>query len=813
MRQTPLFMKLLVRILLILSVAFITGLTNDTVFAQNNVSQIGHLNYQKSLYDVWGYTDSSGHEYGLITTEESTSIVDISSDPANPSKLFSLPGVNSTHRDVKVWDHYAYVTNEGSPGGQGGQGVLIIDLSSLPNSVDTTRFTWNNQLQTAHNIFIDEKGFAYVMGSNFKRGGALIFDLTQNPMNPVHVGTYDKRYVHDGFVRNDTFWSAEINDGFFSVVDVSDKSNPTVMSTQSTPSNYTHNMWLSNDGNTLFTTDERPDAYITSYDVSQLNNISELDRYQSSPSDNVIVHNTTVVDSFLVTSYYKDGVVVNDASQPNNLIEVGHFDTSPLSGDGFNGCWGVYPYFSSGRVLATDIEEGLFVLDVTYKSAAFLEGSVKEFSTGNPLPNAKVKILPDINTEKTDIQGEYQTGAASQGTFDVEIDKPGYIPKTKTVSLVRDSTQTLDVELKEKARFSITGQVQNQANNQGVSNAIVNVTNGKVSFNSTTNSGGTFTLSNVFSGQYDIFVGRWGYNTKLASNQTLQSSTSPIVEIERGYYDDFLFQYDWQVSSTATAGRWERGEPKGTSYPNVNFFVNPDTDVADDFGDQCFVTGNGGGDVGNDDVDDGKTTLISPSMNLASYYDDPYISFDYWFFNGGGQSPENDSFKVELANSSDTVLVKSFGPDQSNSQWSNYTFRVKDFMQLSGEMHVHFTASDDPQQGHLVEAGVDQFKVSDSGTTSIIDGTTEQNTKIHLYPNPATHQLRIEIKNAEKLSALTKKGTIWNAQGQQVKSFEQKGDDATLEKSINIESLPTGLYVVKMVIDDHQFNETFTIVR
>jgi len=799
-------MRSLHRIIIFLSLPFLLIFSTSTSQAQNNISQIGKLDYQEDLSDVWGYTDTSGHEYGLVTTEDGTSIVDISSDPANPTELFFLSGDNTTWRDVKVWDHHAYVTNEGD------NGMLIIDLTHLPDSVTSKRFTWNNQFSTAHNIFIDEQGYAYIMGSDYQAGGALIFDLTQDPMNPVHAGTYDQRYVHDGFVRNDTFWSAEIEDGFFSVVDVSDKSNPNVMATQSTPSNFTHNLWLSDDGNTLFTTDERPDAYVASYDVSKLNNITELDRYQSSPGDNVVVHNTMVADSFVITSYYTDGVVVNDASQSNNLIETGHFDTSPLSGDGFNGCWGVYPYFSSGNLLATDIQEGLFVLDVNYQNAAYLEGTVTDSSSGNPIPNANITFLPDLNSDNTNLSGNYQTGLGNQGTFDVEFAKPGYISKTKSVSLVRDSTQTLDVELKEKANFSITGQVQNQATSNGVNNAIVNATNGTVSFNATTNSSGTFTLSNVFEDEYDIFTGKWGFKTKKVSNQTLQSSTGPVIKIEEGYYDDFFFDYNWQVTSTATAGTWERGEPKGTSYPNLNFFINPETDVSNDFGEQCFVTGNGGGSVGDDDVDDGFTKLSSPTMDLAGNYGDPYISFNYWFYNGGGQGAENDTLKVELSNNNKTVLIKAFEPDFSNSQWSSYSFRVQDYMQLSSDMQLHFTASDDQQVGHLVEAGIDRFQVIDSGSTSIQSRKQLQNTHLLLYPNPASHKLQIKINDAENHSPVLTKGSIYNAQGQQVKTIKRKGQ-AISGYTINVESLKPGIYFLEMVTDGHHINKKFTILR
>ena len=58
----------------------------------------------------------------------------------------------------------------------------------------------------------------------------------------------------------------------------------------------------------------------------------------------VIPHNSHFINDYIVTSYYRDGVTVHDVANKGNMVEVGNFDTSPsFSGDGFNGCWGVYP--------------------------------------------------------------------------------------------------------------------------------------------------------------------------------------------------------------------------------------------------------------------------------------------------------------------------------------------------------------------------------------------------------------------------------------------------------------------------------------
>ena len=51
-------------------------------------------------------------------------------------------------------------------------------------------------------------------------------------------------------------------------------------------------------------------------------------------------------------------------SDPENPTEIGFFDTTPWSEDaaGFDGTWSVYPYFESGTLIVTSMQEGLFVL-------------------------------------------------------------------------------------------------------------------------------------------------------------------------------------------------------------------------------------------------------------------------------------------------------------------------------------------------------------------------------------------------------------------------------------------------------------------
>lgn len=720
--------------------------------SQLNMNLVGQLSYpanRGALSDIWGYVDGNGNEYALVGLETGTSIVDIST-PSNPVEVFFSPGATTIWRDLKVWNEHVYITNESS------NGLKIIDMSNLPGAItagDVYQYSGSSYpFNSAHDIYIDENGYAYIMGADYSAGGAIILNLNINPKAPVEAGLYDDYYIHDGMARGDTLWAGCVNDGFFAAVDVSTKSAPVTMATQPTPSFFTHNCWISDDGQTLYTTDEVSNAFLTSYDVGNLSNISELDRIQSSPGDGVIPHNTFVLGDYLVTSYYTDGVTVHDISNPSIMVEVGNYDTSPaFSGNGFNGCWGVYPYLPSGLIIASDIENGLFVLGPTYTPASYLVGNVTDSVTTGSLDAVQVDIVSTSVSTNTNILGNYQTGIATAGTYDVTFTKLGYRTKTiQNVALTSGNTTTLNVELFPLVPFTLQGQVTDAVSSNPIANAQVRIVGNSYDNTVTTNGAGNFSISNFIEGSYDVYIGHWGHEQLCASGEFLSSSNNPhMYQLTPGYYDDFTLNQGWNVSGGASTGTWERGVPVGTVYQNN--LANPGQDVSTDCMDEAYVTGNGGGNAGDDDIDGGVTLLSSPIFDLSTY-GDPYIHFDRWFFNDGGIGTPNDSMIVRLSNGTTTVVVDFADVNDAGvSMWTSRDVQVSSVIAPTNTMQLSVRAMDNPT-GHLVEAGFDRFIVSDSLTTEIANELTTQE-RMFVYPSPFTNELNVQLnKTYEKVN-------------------------------------------------------------
>ncbi len=411
--------------------------------AAQHISLLHQLPYNDVLNDIWGYTDPAGREYALVGLVNGVSIVDLGTVNDAPVELFRIPGPSSIWRDLKAWDGFAYVVNETD------SGLLVIDLRQLPAdmSYQYVQDFDNQQLTTAHNLYIDEKGIGYLFGANLENGGAMMIDLTTTDrFAPTLLGYYKDGYIHDGYVRGDTLWAAEIYNGFISVVDVRDKAIPRVMATFDTPDRFAHNCWLSDDGQYLITTDERANGSIGIYDVSDLSDITRTDTYLRDRGSGLIPHNTYWLGDYIVTSYYRQGVTIVEATVTDNLVETGWYDTSPFSAArGFEGCWGVYPYLPSGRIIASDREQGLFVLTPTFTRAARLTGMVSD-QQGQPLPGAIVTVESTPGFDQTDFTGTFATGAAKTGMYNIRVYREGCNSITiPNISLFEDSTVYLPI--------------------------------------------------------------------------------------------------------------------------------------------------------------------------------------------------------------------------------------------------------------------------------------------------------------------------------------------------------------------------------
>ena len=199
---------------------------------------------------LWGYTAPDGREYALLGGFTGTHIVDITEKPI--VEVAFIPGPNNGWREMKTYGTTAYIVSEG------GAGLQIVDLSALPDSAVLVRED-TETFETGHTI-TQEGDWIYVHGMDVGAGtnqGTMIYEVATDPLNPVLVGTYERSYVHDVSIRNDTMYGAMINDGRLDIVHLSpDRTETTYITTISYPGAGTHSSDHSTDGRYIMTTDE-----------------------------------------------------------------------------------------------------------------------------------------------------------------------------------------------------------------------------------------------------------------------------------------------------------------------------------------------------------------------------------------------------------------------------------------------------------------------------------------------------------------------------------------------------------------------------
>lgn len=315
--------------------------------------------------DIWGYTDCDGNEYAIIGSIEKIHFFDIST-PTDIKELAHFDGGGrGLWRDFKTYRDRAYAVSDGTE-----EGLIIFDMSNIQDTIIKT-YQSDVDFKRAHNIYIDEaNGRLYVVGSGVK--DIHIYDLTVDPDNPVLVGepTLTRGgYVHDVYVRDNIAYCSHGYNGYF-IWNLVDPDTAVLMSALVT-GGYNHSSWVTEDGKYAIFAEEVPiglplgtiDLTFMSSGFIAIDHTFKFpllapDHTQNRP------HNPFVRDNYLITSYYHDGVQIFDITDPLNPMPSAFYDSfyNTEYPNDFKGVWGVYPYFPSGTIIASDVDKGLLIL-------------------------------------------------------------------------------------------------------------------------------------------------------------------------------------------------------------------------------------------------------------------------------------------------------------------------------------------------------------------------------------------------------------------------------------------------------------------
>ncbi len=801
---------------LLLLVVMACGIARAQDEPHRHLSLYGHLNPVDTAGPhsaLWGYTAPDGREYALFGSQIGTFIIDITEQPIR--QVGFVRGPRSAWRELKVYQHYAYVVTE-SRSVDDGAGLQIIDLAHLPASAELIR-TDTSEFISAHTVYVRDH-YLYVMGTAPEAGanrGVIILDLAPDPLHPHRVGVIDPYYFHDCFVRNDTLLASAVYGQGLDIYDVRDKSHPVHLTTVTYPYSGTHNAELTADGHYAVTTDEvgfTPKT-LKVWDISDLQNVSKVADYSNAPGD--VVHNVHISGRYAYVSWYTAGVRVIDMIDPTHPREVAYYDTYPGESGGFNGVWEVFPFFPSGRIIASDRQTGLWVFTFDSTVAGSLSGVVYDSLSGRPLAGVDIYVPEQDRHIATDFSGHYYVGGVDGDSATMVLSRFGYGGITRRTVLHGDVKS--DVRMS-PLRF---GELVVRAHDGG-GVALGNFSAAVEPYlHSEKSDQGAVRFGLPLDSTYTITVGRWGNDVVVRQVSFRDDGQVLDVELDRRYADNSTLDLGWSLDApgdNAVTGRWVRIVPY-LGYI-ASGWVHPAAGPSGAPYDYTFMTGEPPIDQPpqNNDVNGGRTTLTTPLMDLTDHRN-PVIRFDRWFVQYE-RDTVLDSFVVDLSNDAGATWHQAYWETKGKGGWDSVTFRPAEVVPLTDRMQMRVRISDTLGDA-LMFAAVDNFEVRRDSLIIAADtsGPTDPPIDTEPVPGPESLQLSVVYTSTTRSPDVVVdvpqgdrvRLELFNALGQRLAVLHE-GAIATTQLRIQLPDLISGWYVVRALSSSGEERESKVVV-
>jgi choice-of-anchor B domain-containing protein len=398
----------------------------------------------------------------------------------------------------------------------------------------------------------------------------------------------------------------------------------------------------------------------------------------------------------------------------------------------------------------------------------------------------------------------------SPGSYTLRFANFGYTEAeaTRLVAVGSRDTVLFDVQLKPTAPFA--GTITRSTDQAPLAEAEVHLA--YTTLHQHTNALGQFQLDAVPDDDYLVHVQRPGY-VPIAYTRHIGPGYGgqDFRLIPGSSYDPLEAETGWEASlpgDDAISGRWIRVDPVGTALPlrsphpvgpagardgssaaegvgpaiglehegeegdgAVPGAIQPESDRTPE-GTMCFVTGDGGNPDNPDerDLDQGRTTLTSPSMDLTGM-SIPAIAYWLWYY----ASPPDpmDYLLVELSNDDGQTWTPVDTTRGILNHWQERVIRVADTLPPSSQMKLRFVAQDAGDAITIVEAAIDDVMAFDAATPVVGLPPTGPGASLRFRrpaPNPSRESVRFAIELPTPASIVVE---IVDVQGRIVKTLHR----------------------------------------
>jgi hypothetical protein len=292
-----------------------------------------------------------------------------------------------------------------------------------------------------------------------------------------------------------------------------------------------------------------------------------------------------------------------------------------------------------------------------------------------------------------------------------------------------------------------------------------------------------------------------------------------------GYDSKFFYDCEspdgWKrLGGEAATGEWVRAVPVGSwnvslgTPPDVPY-VQPNEDHTPGLNEEkCWVTGNAavGDDLGENDVDDGATLLATREYDVSTMTD-PILRYYRWYTNDQGASPGGDTWLVEISSDGGDTWITLENTKESMLAWQPIIIRLRDYVQLTSQLKVQFTASDEDPQS-LVEAAVDDFEILDINKSLAVEQLNATPGGFDLsqnFPNPFNPSTAIRYSIPEG-SFVTLR--VYSAAGQPVSTIVSQYQTAgSYQVTFDAHSLSSGVYKYELTAGGKRSVRSMTVIK
>jgi hypothetical protein len=467
---------------------------------------------------------------------------------------------------------------------------------------------------------------------------------------------------------------------------------------------------------------------------------------------------------------------VMDIRNPAWPVEFAYYDTHPnvIDEGSEDGAYDVAPYYPSGIVTVSYIDNGLYVFRVDPVNYGIIRGTVREFSNGLTIPWATVTVQPANMTVKSGSDGRYAFAVPAVGSATVTVSTFAFETTSKTVSVALNSDQTVDFPIKRQPAGTVSGTVRATSGGAVLAGAEVAVLG--TNLRATADAQGVYSFPSVPEGTYIVRASNAGFAAQSVTLNVPRGRTTTQNYSLGGvsFFDDAETDRGWTFgdpTETALSGFWERAMPSGKASCSIGQLIEPALDHTPGPGNNCFTTQartiHCASFIG---AVVGRVSVTSPVLHLAGI-DDPRIGYWRWYQCNQPGVPTLVPLLVLVSGDGGASWITAESNLAIKSAWEFAEIRVRDFIPNSNDVLVRFTVDNSTFQSLESEAAIDDIAVyAGSGGASLALAALATSPAFAVgapRPSPTRGSAEVELTLPRSLHV---RADIYDVQGRRVQT-------------------------------------------